>query len=246
MKADARLVAEFRDGRTVLRELRSQSPLTLFPQRGRPGAGAVVHLVNSASAPLGGDELTLSVSVGAGARLRLSGVAATLALPGPHGGGSRSGVRVEIEGGGVFEYLPEATVITARAEHTAELDVVMAGDARLRTREVLVLGRAGERPGRLRTSQRVVRDGVPLLHQTLDIGKLDASTAYLAGRRVLATEVLVWGEDPAEPAGGDWWSITPLAAGGSLLTALAHDAVTAAGDLELARRFHPGLDLPAR
>jgi urease accessory protein len=239
VRAHARLVAEYSGGRTVLRELRSMAPLTLFPRRG--SRDAVVHLVNSASSPLGGDELTLSVRVGAGARLRLSGVAATLALPGHREGGSSSIVDIEVESGGRLEYLPEPTVITARARHTSRLVASLAGDARLRTREVLVLGRTGERPGRLTSTQRVVRAGVPLLHQTVEIGDpaLDAGVANLAGRRVLATEVLVGGEDPAEPVSGDWWSLTPLAAGGCLLTALAEDAVTAERDLGLARR-HAG------
>ncbi|GLY69200.1 urease accessory protein UreD [Amycolatopsis taiwanensis] len=244
MKAHARLVAEWRDGRTVLRELRSVSPLTLVPRHasvGDPGA-RVVHMVNSASAPLGGDELRLSVRVGPRARLRLSGVAATLALPGPHAGGSVSTVDIEVGFGAVLEYLPEPTVVTARARHTAELIMSLSPGARLRTREVLVLGRVGEPPGRLRTTQRVVRCGVPLLHQTLKIGdpSLENSIAHLAGRRVLATELLVWGEDGAEPVSGDWWSLTPLAAGGSLIVSLAADAIGAERDLARARGHHPG------
>ncbi|GAB2956850.1 urease accessory protein UreD [Amycolatopsis acidiphila] len=237
MRADARLVAEYRDGRTVLRELRSMAPLTLFPKR--TNGAAVVHLVSSATSPLGGDELTLTVRVGAGARLRLSGVAATLALPGHREGGSRSTVHVEVERGGMLEYLPEPTVVTSRARHAAELFATLDDDARFHTREVLVLGRVGERTGVLRSTQRVVRAGVPLLHQTLDVGVLDRSIAHLAGRRVLATELLVGGEDPPEPAGGDWWSVTPLAHGGALVTALAPDVVTAQAGLDRARRCFP-------
>ncbi|GHF43837.1 urease accessory protein [Amycolatopsis bartoniae] len=232
MRAEARLVAECRGGRTVLRELRSMSPLTLLPKR--TGGDAVVHLVSSATAPLGGDELTLTVRVGAGARLRLSGVAATLALPGHREGGSRSTVRVEIERGGVLEYLPEPTVVTARARHTAELFATLDAEAKLRTREVLVLGRVNERAGQLRSTQRVVAGGVPVLHQTLDVGVLDNGVAHLAGRRVLATELSV-GQEPVKAAGGDWWSVTPLAACGALITALAPDAVTAHRDLDRAR-----------
>ncbi|KAA9150556.1 urease accessory protein UreD [Amycolatopsis acidicola] len=225
MKAHARLVAECREGRTVLRELRPVAPLMLFPKR---GAHAVVHLVNSATTPLDGDELRLSVRVGPGARLRLSGVAATLALAGV----SRFVVDVEVGCGGVLEYLPEPTVLTARARHTAEFRASLDEGAKLRAREVLVLGRSGERPGRLRSTQRITRGGEPLLHQTLDVGQLD-SVAHLAGRRVLATELVVC-EKQAEPAGGDWWSVTPLARGGTLVTALAPDVVTALGDLDRA------------
>jgi urease accessory protein len=227
VKAHARLTACFDGTRTVLRELRSMAPLTLFPRRGR-GPVAVVHLVNSATSPLGGDDLLLSVHVGPGASLRLSGVAATLALPGLHGEGSVSTVSVVVEEGGSLEYLPEPTVITARARHTAVFRASLAADAYLHTREVLVLGRAGERPGSLTTSSHVTRGSTPVLRQTLSIGDstLDSSLAVLADRRVLATDLVVGGPDlPA--ASGEWWSRTPLAAGGTLTTSLAPDAVTA-------------------
>ncbi|SFW62349.1 urease accessory protein UreD [Amycolatopsis australiensis] len=226
MKAHARLTACFDGSRTVLRELRSMAPLTLFPRRGR-GSTAVVHLVNSATSPLGGDELLLSVHVGPGASLRLSGVAATLALPGLHGEPSVSTVDVTVEAGGSLEFLPEPTVVTARARHTAVFRAALASDAFLHTREVLVLGRAGERPGSLTTSLSVTRGSVPVLRQTLPIGSaLDGSAAVLAGRRVLATDLVVGGPElPA--ASGEWWSRSPLAAGGTLTTSLAPDAVTA-------------------
>ncbi|MEU6645242.1 urease accessory protein UreD [Saccharomonospora sp. NPDC046836] len=241
MKAHARLTAELDagTGRTVLRELTSMAPLTLFPKRG--GRAARVHLVNSATTPLGGDELLLTVRVGPGATVNLSGVAATLALPGQNGEASSATTRFEIAEGGCVEYLPEATVVTARARHTATLSAELAPDARFRAREVLVLGRSGECPGSLTTYTQLTRAGVPLLRQQLAIGdaELHRSPAYLAGRRVLATEILVWGEDPAEPVSGDWWSLTPLAAGGCLATALAADAVTAMRDLDTARLQHP-------
>ncbi|MEV4056652.1 urease accessory protein UreD [Amycolatopsis sp. NPDC049688] len=227
MKAHARLTACFDGSRTVLRELRSMAPLTLFPRRGR-GPAAVVHLVNSATSPLGGDDLLLSVRVGPGASLRLSGVAATLALPGLHGEASLSTVDVVVEPGGSLEYLPEPTVVTARARHSAVFRAVLAPDAYLHTREVLVLGRAGEKPGSLTTALSVTRGSVPVLRQTLSVGDagLDGSLAVLAGRRVLATDLVVGGPElPA--ASGEWWSRTPLAAGGTLVTSLAPDAVTA-------------------
>ncbi|GGM74936.1 urease accessory protein UreD [Longimycelium tulufanense] len=248
MKASARLVVE-RDsaGRSVVRELRSMSPLTLVPRRSllaNATGPALVHLVSSATAPLGGDDLELSVLVGPGAHLRLHGVAATLALPGHRPGGSRMTLHLQVADGGRLEYLPEPTVVTARADHHAELCADLAGDARLRCREVLVLGRSGERPGRLRSDIRLTRDGDPLLRQRLDVGDptLDSTPAHLAGHRVLATELLVWGADPAEPVSGDWWSLAPLARGGSLATVLADDTVAADRMLRTALAAHPGLD----
>lgn len=213
MRADALLEVD----RAGVRTLRSAAPLTLVPVRGAP----VVHLVNSAASPLGGDELTLTVRVGPGACLTLAGIAATVALPGPHGGTSRSTVHLELAAGASLAYLPEPTVITRRADHEARLTVTLAGDAHLSTRETLVLGRTGERPGRLTTSLHVTRDGHPVLRQDLDV-----TPAVTLGKRVLATELST--TDTRPRASGEWWTRTPLRAGGTLTTALADDAVTAA------------------
>jgi urease accessory protein len=100
----------------------------------------------------------------------------------------------------------------------------------------LVLGRADEQPGRLAAVTHILREGRPLLRQRLEIGEptLDGSLAYLAGRKVLATVIVTDGTEPP-PAGGAWWSRTPLAAGGWMCTALAPDAVTALNCLDKAR-----------
>lgn len=217
MKAHAHLTVE-RDaaGRSVVRTLRSASPLTLIPVRGEP----VVHLVNSAASPLGGDDLTLTVHVGPRACLTLTGIAATVALPGLHGEKSRSTVHIELDEGATMAYLPEPTVITRRARHKSILTVTLASGARLRARETLVLGRANELPGELTTRLDVTREGRPVLRQQLTV-----TADVLMGKRVLATELSTG--DTGDTASGEWWSRTRLAAGGTLTTALADDAVTA-------------------
>nr|WP_221316859.1 urease accessory protein UreD [Saccharopolyspora gloriosae] len=230
-------------GRSVVRELRCAAPLTLVHRRAAvAGAdGAIVHLVSSAAAPLGGDELRLRVHIGPGARLQLRGTAATVALPGRCGGASSADVRMEIGAGGSVDYRPGTTVVTARAEHRAAFRADLAADARLRCREVLVLGRHGEPSGELRTTTDLVRDGVPLLRQHLDLGPgpLADSAGHLAGARVLGTETLLGGTDPATPSSGPWWSLVPLPAGGALATALAADVVTARRRLTRALQHHP-------
>ena len=217
MRAEALLEVE-RDG--VVRTLRSASPLTLIPVRGRP----VVHLVNSAASPLGGDDLTLTVRVGPHACLTLTGIAATVALPGPHGERSRTTVHMELAEGARVEYLPEPTVITRRARHESVLVVSLAADAHLHVRETVVLGRDGERPGELTTTTHVTRDGRPVLRQVMTVTR-----EVLMGKRVLATELST--SDERETASGTWWSRTRLAAGGTLTTSLADDAVTASRQL---------------
>jgi urease accessory protein len=221
VKAHARLTVE-RDaaGRSVVRTLRSAAPLTLLPVRGAP----VVHLVNSAASPLGGDELTLTVCVGPGACLTLTGIAATVALPGPHGERSRTTVHMELAEGAAVDYLPEPTVITRRARHESLLTVTMADGAHLHTCETVVLGRAGETAGELTTALHVTRLGYPVLRQSLTVTR-----ETLLGKRVLITELST--SDTRETASGEWWSRTRLAAGGTLTTALADDAVTASREL---------------
>lgn len=256
MLACAELVVVARDGRSVVTTLRAQSPLALVPRRGVTGASrsdAVVHLVGSASTPLAGDDVTLTVTVGAGAHLTLTGVAAAVALPGGRSADraarpSRTVLRCSVGDGGSLTYLPEPTVVTGRAHHETVLDVVLAPTAALRARDLLVAGRTGERPGRCRGTVRVTEcsaagngaaPGRPLLVQTQEIGDplLDASPAHLAGHRVLGTEVLVGPAREQAPATcGDGWSLSPLPGRGALATAVAHDAVTAARRLAEAVR----------
>jgi len=220
VKAHAHLSVEWAGGRSVVRTLRSAAPLTLIPVRGQPR----VHLVSSAAGPLGGDELTLTVRVGPHASLTLAGVAATVVLPGPHGETSRTTVHIELDEGASIDYLPEPTVVTRRARHEARLVVTLAGDAHLRTRETVVLGRANEPAGELTTALHVTRCGRPVLRQETQV-----TTEVLLGKRVLATELST--RDTRDTASGPWWSRTRLAAGGTLTTALADDAVTASREL---------------
>jgi urease accessory protein len=240
VKARALLTVEAVDGRTVVRELRSQAPVRLMPQRNST-SHVVVHLVSSVTAPLGGDDLELVVRVGPGAGLVLRGVAATLALPGHGTAGSSSLLRVEVADGGSVEYLPEPTVVTARARHTAAFVASLGEGARLRAREVLVLGRVGERPGTLVSTFDVRRDG-PVLRQSTRVGmpEVDSGVAGLAGRRVLGTELMCWGPHVVEAVSHDWASLVPLARGGSLATVLADDAVTVERVLDDLQSRHPG------
>jgi urease accessory protein len=246
MLARARVVVERgSDGRNAVRELRSQPPLTLMPQRGAAAMRspvATVHMVGSATSPLGGDDVALDVEVGPGADLVLTGVAATLALPGQAGRSSRLVVRLHVADGASLQYLPEPTVVTRRADHHGELHAELGAGSRLRCREVLVAGRTGEPAGSFRGLVRVLDQGRPLLVQEQELGDpgLQASAAYLAGRRVLGTEVLVWGDDPADAVVGDWWSLGPLPGRGCLASAVGRDAVTAQRALAAAVAAHPG------
>ncbi|HET6504283.1 MAG TPA: urease accessory protein UreD [Amycolatopsis sp.] len=248
MHATARVSVELDPhGRSIISELRSQAPIRLIPRRSKvanPDGSAVVRLVESAAAPLGGDRLELRVRVGTGARLQLIGTGASLALPGHGGDYSHSTVHIEVEQDGTIEYLPDETIISERADHRAETHLHLAAGARARCREIVVLGRHAETPGRLTTTTHLLRTGTPLLRQRLDLTdpRQLHSPGYLAGAHVLATETIAWDDDPVEPADGPWWSLTPLAHGAALATALAADTTTAQQRLTQAISHHPSAE----
>jgi urease accessory protein len=233
VRAYSRIGVELRDGRSVVRELRCEPPLVL-----RQTGPAQVHLVAGAGGPLGGDELTLELVVGPGARLALRSTAATVALPGAAGAGpSLLRVRASVGAGGFLELAPEPTVAAAGCDHRMDTDVRLAPGAGLLLREELVTGRTGERPGgRLVAGLRVRRGGTPLLAQDLALGPGRDGPATLAGATVVGT-VLSVAADPvvADPVAwdpdccelvGDQAVLSALAAPGAwLVCAVGPDAV---------------------
>jgi len=99
MRATARITAVADGGRTRLVTLRSEPPILVRRTGPRHADGEVeVHLVGGAAGPLGGDRLRVEVTVGPGARLCVRTVAASLALPGPGAGSTRSWARSDQPG----------------------------------------------------------------------------------------------------------------------------------------------------
>ncbi|MFE4463249.1 urease accessory protein UreD, partial [Nocardia tengchongensis] len=106
-----------------------------------------VHLIGTAATPLGGDVLDIVVSVGAGARLAVRSVAATIALPGRETRKSLAHWRFEVAAGGELDVDPEPTVVAGGAEHESITTVCLEAGARLRLRERVQIGRTGEDHG---------------------------------------------------------------------------------------------------
>jgi urease accessory protein len=229
-------------GRTRLPVLSSQVPLVL---RRTPEA---VYVVGGAAGPIGGDELALRISVGAGAFLRVRTAAASIALPGPDGLESVLRVSVDVAAGARLEYLPEPVVVSAGARHATIIRATLAEGASLLLRDEVLLGRHGEAGGASRTELRVTYAGRPLLRQSLEVsgGDLaDLGPAVLAGHRGVGTLLhvdpaldahSVGASDPpgvvadrttvAAVAGQPTVAVMALAGPGILVTALADDAVT--------------------
>lgn len=212
------------DGVTRLPVLASQAPLVL---RRTPDA---VYMVGGAAGPIGGDELTLRISVGAGAFLRVRTAAASIALPGLDGLESVLRISASIAPGGRLEYLPEPVVVTAGARHATLVSVTLAAEASLLLRDELMLGRHGEAGGTVRSVLRADYAGRPLLRQSLKVTGTDPTSlgpAVLAGNRAVGTMLTVNAPDGPGHAARTTpeVAVMPLAGPGVLVTALAEDAV---------------------
>lgn len=193
-------------GRTVLPVLRASGQLAV-----RRTGPVTVHLVATAFGPLGGDEAEVRLVVEEGARLDVRTVAAAVVLPARgESPPSRQVVRAEVAG--ELDLRPEPTVVTARAVHAVELRVRLTGAGALVATEQVLLGRAGEQPGRWTGTTRVERDGAPLLHTTVGLGPGAPAWLHPVAPRAYASTVRV-GSEPAEVAVGDDAVRLPLPGG---------------------------------
>ncbi|MGF1647035.1 MAG: urease accessory protein UreD [Kineosporiaceae bacterium] len=228
MRTEVRVVAAADPGGgTRLLRVAADGQLAVRATGAGPDGAARIHLVGAAAGPLGGDEVRILLEVGPGAGLEVRSAAATLALPG-RGPGASAEVRTEVRvaEGGRLGVACEPTVVCSGADLRTVLEVDAHQGAQVRVREVVVLGRHREPPGRWLGRLSAVADGFPVLRSTVDGDRLSA----VDGARAVAS-VLAVGHGPATAAAvrrqGGWAVVTPLAAGGWSATAWAPDPLTA-------------------
>lgn len=231
--------------------LRSQAPLVLRPThpKGREPLThrrrdvARVSLASGAAGPLGGDDFTLDVHVGAGSTLVLNEVSAMLVLPGPHGGRSQMQITVQVDEDATLVWMPEPVIAAHGCDHDHDVRVRLERGARMVMREETLLGRHREQPGNFRTTLRVTYDGVPLYHQQLRFGpNADGwNSAAVVGECAAVGSLIAI--DPAwmteAPAPSTFHSdavMTPLPGPGVVVSAVARDS------LQLRRLLQRGLD----
>jgi urease accessory protein len=216
----------------VLAEVVSRPPLTL--RQVRAGAGTVgLCLVGTAAGPLAGDDLRLSVDVAAGARARLVAAGASIA----QGGASRMATDVRVGAEGCLYADPGALIVSAGARVDVELSLAVEPTATLTWREVVVLGRTGEPPGRATLRWDVTRGGTPLLRQHVDLADpaLAGWPGMTAGCRVLVSELRIGPDVDARTVVHDETAVTHrLADGATLTTVLASSAAAAHSVLQRA------------
>jgi urease accessory protein len=226
-RAELALRFEDRCGRSVLASRRQHGPL-LVQRPFYPEGDGVCHayLLHPPAGIVGGDDLTVTTDVGAGAHALVTTPAATrwyfsrsvLA---------RARQEARVEAGGTLEWLPQETLLFDGAHARLVTRIALAGNARFLGWEILGFGRpaCGERflTGSVDFSLEVDRDGEPLVRERLRGGT--GGIPGLGGHAASATLI-------AAPAGPAELALARDAAGA------ASDAVCAAtliGDVLLVR-----------
>lgn len=129
--------------------------------------GTTLWLVGSGASPVGEDHVRVRVDVGAGVAVAVRSAAATMVYA-ARATGTRWDTELRIAAGASVDWRPEPVILTERARHHATTTVRAAAGADITLDEVLVLGRAGEATGRLRTTLDVRIDDAPALLTSMD------------------------------------------------------------------------------
>ncbi len=197
-----------------------------------------VYLVSTSAYPVGDDDLDMTVRVRSGTDVSIRSTAAMIAWSSC---GSRLRTQVHVEAGARLDWRPEPLVATAGCEHEQLATVHLAEGAHLRWQDVLVLGRAGETSGRLRSRLSIDLAGLPVLrHELAAVERaVWTSPAVMGGNRVAAMVVAVGGGPaPTGQASGEGWVVAPLHQGGVLTLAVAGDVPAAMDRLALGEAVH--------
>ena len=143
MRGGVRLRAELVAGRTRITELSCHPPLQILrahhvdPER--PDLASVI-LASPSGGVLQGDELTIDVRVGRGARLRVLTQSATRVYRTPVSE-ARVAVNLEVDPGGYLEYLPDPIIPYAGSRYRSRATFVVAETGTLIAWEIVAPGR---------------------------------------------------------------------------------------------------------
>lgn len=227
MRASARIAVARCGDRNVVVDQRSAAPFSIRQ------CGTRILLASSAAAPVGGDELALTIDVGPGARADIGSVAATMVWPGAGGAWSSMQTDCTVSAGAHLDLWPEPTISVVGSRHQAATVVRLAGGATCRVVEEAVLGRRAEASGHLGLSMRVERDGRPVVHHDETFGPDVAgalSSVSVGAARFVLTAVVV-GPDAGPPEvcveadrAAAW---LPVAEDAAVVMAVAHDRPSA-------------------
>ena len=185
-----------------------------------------VYLVGTAASPVGDDQVSIDVQIGAGATLAIRSAASAIAWTSTN---SSIEVNASIGSSGSLDWRLQPLIASASCHFSHRSRVRLRGDASLYWAEEVVLGRHGEGPGCLDLRLDVDVDDAPLLRHQLLIGP-DApgwDAALIGANRVIGF-VLIAGAASrgVDHAVGDGWAVMPLEGPGTLISAVAGDLPT--------------------
>ena len=160
---------------------------------------ARISLVPEGALLLAGDDVGLRFDVGPGATVHVYEPAGTVAYD-MRGGSARWQVDVVLGIGAALIWHGEPFVAAAGSVTAWVMRVAVDYGSRFALREILVLGRHGESPGRVTHEVYVNHvDGRPILADGVELGPGRTEIA-LGGRRAMGTVLLVGAELPASTA----------------------------------------------
>lgn len=189
---------------------------------GADARGAHVSLVPDGALLLAGDAVRVDIRVGPGARLDLVEPGGTVAYA-MAGASASWSVDITLAPAAALTWAGEPFVVADGACVDRRMSIRIGWGATLAIRESIVLGRQGERAGRLRQRVEVSDEsGVPVLLECLDVGP-DSSRLLLGDGRVIGT-VLQVGRRLRPTASRPNWTWFDLEANGTLARAVAAEA----------------------
>ena len=197
----------------VLGKLACAPPLTLLQVHSEQPGRCELRLVGTAAGPLPGDDLSLALRLRSAARATLRATGASLAqgrdASGGHGTAALA-IRVDLGGDSDLAADPGALIICDGSRVDVRLELALGRRAAVEWRELIVLGRTGERAGSATLRWDVTRLGRPVLRQFVDLADpaLTAWAGLTAHRRVLACALIA---DPARQARTVVWSPASVA-----------------------------------
>lgn len=164
----------------------------------RDGAHAEVALVAGGAMLLGGDHVVVTVRVEAGCALTLTDVGGTVAYDGD-GRECRWDADVRLAPGARLTWAGLPFVVAHGADVRRTTTARLGAGARLTLRETVVLGRSGERGGRMVLRTDVADDVGPILVEELTASGDRPVPGVLGGHTVIDTLTSVQGAAPEPP-----------------------------------------------
>jgi urease accessory protein len=169
----------------VLGEVACAPPLTLRQVHSEARDRCELRLVGTAAGPLAGDDLSVWLRLRPGAKATLRATGASVAQGRGHGDAAALSIRADLAEGADLIADPGALVVCRGSRIDVRVELALGARAAVEWRELIVLGRSGEPPGRATLRWDVTRLGRPVLRQFLDL-----DLGLTAGRRVLACALI--------------------------------------------------------